>query len=79
SSTAGAVTVTTRIQGSFDGATWTVCDTLGTDTTTTEGKTVLQIDLNNKKFPMYRMISRGNATNRSDCIADWVFYLYQRD
>jgi len=74
SSVLGAVKVTTFIDGSFNGTTWFACDTLGTDVAT-ETATVVTIDLNDKRFPFYRMRSNNIATGRPDTICDWILYM----
>lgn len=80
-SAAGGVKISTYIDGSFDGTTWTAVDTLATDVTS-ESVTNVTIDMNYSAkpvFPYYRLRNAGVALNRSDSVADWIFYLYHRD
>lgn len=80
-SAAGGVKISTYIDGSFDGTTWTAVDTLATDVTS-ESVTNVTIDMNYSAkpiFPYYRIRNAGVALNRSDSVADWIFYLYHRD
>jgi len=77
-SAAAGVEITTYIDGTFDGVAWTAVDTLGTEVTT-EGKTIVEFDLNGKRFPYYRMRLLGSTPNRSDATADWIWYLYHRN
>lgn len=77
-SAAAGVEITTFIDGSFDNIAWSACDTLGTEVST-EGKTIVEFDLNNKRFPYYRMRVVGSTPNRRDATADWIIYLYHRD
>lgn len=80
-SAAGGVVISTYIDGSFDGTTWTVVDTLAMDVTS-ESVTNVTIDMNYSAkpiFPYYRLRNAGGALNRSDSVADWILYLYHRD
>lgn len=76
SSVLGAVNVSVFVDGSFDNSTWYAADTLA-DSTTSETAARITFDLNNKRFPYYRMRARNNATSRPDAIVDFKFWLVQ--
>lgn len=77
-SAAGTPKISTYIDGSFDGSTWFVVDTLGTDITS-ESATKSTTSLKNLKYPYYRMRNKGGAANRRDSIIKWIWYLYHKD
>jgi len=78
-SVAGLPRVSMFIQGSFDGSTnWTNADTLATsDSTETFRK--LSFDLNNAKYPYYRISVTGTAGNRRDTDLKFWLYAYRKD
>lgn len=75
-STLGSPKLTGYVQGSFDGSNWDAVDTLFTNLTS-ESRTVADLDLNNKKYPQYRVVVYGVAPNRSDTVFDMFLYCYQ--
>lgn len=75
----GAPKVTAYIEGSFFVDTlFAVVDTLCTDRTS-ETASISTIDLNNKKYPYYRLVVYGVALCRDDAIFDLVLYAYQKE
>lgn len=80
-STLGAPRLTAYVQASMDGTNWFNVDTLFSDFTS-ESITRADLDLNNQKYPYYRLLIygiTGSPPNRSDTIFDLYFYAYQRE
>lgn len=78
SSTLGSPKITGYVQGSFDLTNWVNVDTLFTDLTS-ESLTRADLDLNNEKYPWYRVVIYGVALNRSDTTFIMRWYCYHND
>ena len=70
--------LTGYVQGSFDGTNWDAVDTLFTDFVS-ESRTVANYDLNNRKYPFYRVVIYGVALNRSDTVFDMYWWCYTEE
>lgn len=75
-SAAGAPKMTAYVQASIDKTNWFNVDTLFSNVTS-ESITRIDVDLNNEKWPYYRLAVYGVALNRSDAIFDARFFAYQ--
>jgi type 1 fimbria pilin len=82
SSTLGNPKVSAWVEGNFVGdstsTAWVVVDTLFVDRTA-ETLLYLDVDLNNQKYPYYRVKVQGVALNRSDTVFDLKWHCYQND
>jgi len=67
------------VDGSFDNSSWVVCDTLAENIAATT-LTYTTMDMNNKRYPYYRMRFDGIATNPSDSwIKVWWYFYWARE
>lgn len=70
-----SVAISAFIDGSYDGTNWARVDTLGTSLTAVV-LTQSTKDFNNLKFPFYRIIFTGGATNSKESATTFKLWLY---
>lgn len=75
-SVSGVPKVTTTIQGSIGDSAWVTIDTIGAVADSSELTGFATYNLNNAKYPDYRIVVKGEAKNRKDTsfrIRVWAF------